>query len=67
MKWYANVSDALLDRNFRDIQRIGLFVQRNRPTPRYPVPALLMHSESNLGERWSNWMDHADAITGKHY
>lgn len=24
---------------------------------RYPVPALLVDSVSNLGERWSNWLD----------
>jgi hypothetical protein len=25
--------------------------------PNYPVPALQMDSNSDLGERWSNWMD----------
>ena len=35
-------------------------------SPRYPVPALLQDSCSDLGERWSNWLD-ADRLSGHKY
>lgn len=58
--------DKLLD--MQCYRRFGLMCDYacGRVPPRYPVPALFVDSMSDLGERWSQWVDDC-AMYGKRF